>query len=131
MKAMSKQQVKEKGRLAESVRAAQSELSEVIERANETMRREWSAVEQATARLNDELLGARDWAEQVQADAQSYYDDSEATWQASEAGQDFLGWVESLTLQAEEVVLNEPAEIESIEDDLGDAVEAIPEEVGM
>ena len=131
MKSMTGQQVKEKGRLAESVRAAQSELSEAIERANETMRREWSVVEQATARLNDELLEARDWAEQVQADAQSYYDEHSETWQASEAGQDFLAWVEGLTVQVEEVVLKEPEEIESLDEDYGEAVEAIPEEVGM
>ena len=92
MKALSKDQEKEKVALIDSIRDAHAALEASVITYNAAMEKEQREVRSKLVDLNEKLQEAKGWAEGLAGDMQNYYDERSENWQEGDNGQNYDAW---------------------------------------
>jgi hypothetical protein len=132
VKALSKEQEKEKAELVDAIRAAHTKLEDALGVFNARLVEEQGDVQEKLDALNAKLQEASEWAEGVVSEMQDYYDERSEKWQEGDDGQNYDAWKDGYEdLDFEDLKIDFPEEIgipdcPSVADDL----EALPDEPG-
>lgn len=128
MKALNKTQQGEKIELAAGLRQAEDDLNLAIASLNAGLEALKAPVIAAKEAYNAAISDAKSWAETIQADMESHYDDRSEKWQESDAGSAYCDWKDAYGLaDLEDQDLEFPAEMEDMSNGFGDMVEDLPD----
>ena len=129
MKALDKDQEKKKTDLVDAIRTAQAELETAITNFNSVVEDEQDKVNGKLNALNEKIGEAREWAEGIASDMQSYYDEKSERWQEGDNGQNYSSWKEEYeNLSADEVEVTFPDDLEVPDCTVAEDLENLPSE---
>jgi hypothetical protein len=92
VKNLTKAQLIKKTELTDAIQKAQEVLEAKIATFNEIKATEWCEVEDALAKLNDEVEEFNDFRQEIVDEQNEYYEGKSERWQESDAGQDYDAW---------------------------------------
>jgi hypothetical protein len=130
MKKLTKQQVAAKNLLIEKLNAAQEDVEQAINDFNEQMQQQWEALEITlkTEAYNKLVKEASDFAKGISNEMEKHYGDEDEQWQRSEEGLCYLLWKELWSINASEIEVEIPVEIDLPDFDLVATLEDLTSE---
>jgi len=129
MKALSKDQSKQKGTLIDDIRTAHAELGTAVIEYNAAMEKAKDEVQGKLNALNEKLQEAGEWVGGITSDMQSYYDEKSERWQESEPGQNYSSWKEDHeSLSFDEVEIDFPEDLELPDCGVADELDGLSDE---
>ena len=128
MKALSKDQVKERLTLVAAIRDAYAELEGAVDGCNATIEAERQKVEARQEALNARLQEAREWASGLVEAMRDYCDERSEKWREGEAGQAYEEWKAAYEgFDPEEMDVDLPGELELPECEVAEELDSLPE----
>jgi predicted nuclease with TOPRIM domain len=130
MKALSKEQIRERADLVTKLREKHESLTETIEVFNAALTTHQKAVEEALQSLNGVIVEGKDWLEGISQEQSDYYEDKSEKWQEGENGQNYDAWKELYenVSGTDELTIEFPDPLEVPDCELPDELENLPDE---
>jgi oligoendopeptidase F len=130
MKALSKDQIKERGEHVARLREKHDSLEQAIGVYNAALAENQTTVEEALRELNEEIELGKNWVEAVAQEQNDYFDNKTEKWQEGESGQNYDAWKELYenVTGTDELTIEFPDPIEVPDCELPDELENLPDE---
>lgn len=129
MKKLTKELQAERRDLVDRLRDRASELGSAIERFNEQIDKLKDDLEAAVRDYNEVSGEAREFAERVASEAESWREERSERWQESDTGQEHQTWLDEWQgFQPDDVEIEIPDKIQDPDPSAADDLEGLPSE---
>lgn len=116
MKMLSDADQKVRDALLQRLADRRAELEAAITQANAVIDEKAQVIEDAVASVNEVIRELDGWRDDLRGQMQDHFDGRSEKWQETDAGQDYLSWLDEWGEPIEEIEVEMPGKIEMPED---------------
>ena len=123
MTKLTKEQIKRREELAETIRKHKDTLNEAIDSFNGAIQTAWAEVNYALGDYNTAVNEANDFQQEIASEIDNFISDKSEKWQEGERGEAYTAWKEIWEEELETFDLDQPDGLDELDEDVADALD--------
>lgn len=127
MKNLTKEQSKQKARIAQELTEVGTDLQNAVNQFNDQMIAAFVLIEELQGRYNELIAEANGFTETVHEQQEAYMEDRSDSWHDGDTGQAYRDWAGEWTLNLEEVEINAPIGVDEPTLEDADTLRCLPD----